>query len=155
MSNLVHTGLQDGVAVVTIDNPPVNALSPAVWAAIDDVFGRTAATGRAAVAAAARGQLATRLAAPAAALDAIEAAITMSFDDDSHGFGFPRHRGGPMFYADTIGLPVVLRRVEAFRARLGDHWKPAPLLARLAAEGRGFHDSPSPVNPSEPARGPS
>ena len=56
-----------------------------------------------------------------------------------HGFGFPRHRGGPMFYADTIGLPTVLARVEDYRARLGDHWQPAPLLARLAGEGRGFH----------------
>ncbi|HEX2689669.1 MAG TPA: 3-hydroxyacyl-CoA dehydrogenase NAD-binding domain-containing protein [Kofleriaceae bacterium] len=63
-----------------------------------------------------------------------------------YGFGFPRHRGGPMFYADTVGLSVVLRRVEDYRQRFGDHWKPAPLLARLAAQGRGFHDSPSPAN---------
>jgi 3-hydroxyacyl-CoA dehydrogenase len=62
-----------------------------------------------------------------------------------YGFGFPRHRGGPMFYADTVGLPAVLRRVEDYRAALGDYWKPAPLLARLAAEGRGFHDSPTPA----------
>lgn len=60
-----------------------------------------------------------------------------------HGFGFPRHRGGPMFHADAIGLPVVLARVEEYRRRLGDHWKPAPLLARLVAEGRGFHDDPA------------
>jgi len=65
-----------------------------------------------------------------------------------YGFGFPRHRGGPMFYADTVGLPVVLRRVEDYRARLGDYWKPAPLLARLAAEGRGFHDATQPGGPS-------
>ena len=58
-----------------------------------------------------------------------------------HGFGFPRHRGGPMFYADTIGLPTVLRRVQQYREQFGDHWQPAPLLGRLAAEGRGFHDS--------------
>jgi 3-hydroxyacyl-CoA dehydrogenase len=57
-----------------------------------------------------------------------------------YGFGYPRHRGGPMFYADTVGLPTVLRQVEDYRARLGDHWKPAPLLIRLAGEGRGFHD---------------
>ncbi|HET9627651.1 MAG TPA: 3-hydroxyacyl-CoA dehydrogenase NAD-binding domain-containing protein [Kofleriaceae bacterium] len=57
-----------------------------------------------------------------------------------YGFGYPRHRGGPMFYADTVGLPTVLARVEDYRARLGDHWKPAPLLIRLAREGRGFHD---------------
>jgi len=57
-----------------------------------------------------------------------------------YGFGFPRHRGGPMFYADTIGVPTVLARVKDYRARLGDHWKPAPLLEQLAAAGRGFHD---------------
>jgi 3-hydroxyacyl-CoA dehydrogenase len=56
-----------------------------------------------------------------------------------YGFGFPRHRGGPMFYADTVGLPAVLARVVEYRARFGDYWKPAPLLERLAAEGRGFH----------------
>jgi 3-hydroxyacyl-CoA dehydrogenase len=56
-----------------------------------------------------------------------------------YGFGFPRWRGGPMFYADTIGLPVVLARVREYRARFGDYWKPAPLLERLVAEGRGFY----------------
>ncbi len=59
-----------------------------------------------------------------------------------HGFGFPRHRGGPMFYADTVGLPTVLSRVEDYRARLGDHWQPAPMLVRLATAGQGFHDAP-------------
>ena len=56
-----------------------------------------------------------------------------------NGFGFPRHRGGPMFYADTVGLPTVLSRVQEYRDRFGDYWKPAPLLERLVAEGRGFH----------------
>jgi 3-hydroxyacyl-CoA dehydrogenase len=55
-----------------------------------------------------------------------------------HGFGFPRHRGGPMFHADTIGLPTVLSRVNEYRARFGDYWQPAPLIERLVAEGRGF-----------------
>ncbi len=68
-----------------------------------------------------------------------------------YGFGFPRHRGGPMFYADTVGLPAVLHRIQTYRAELGDHWKPAPLLARLAAEGRGFHDLPTPATPATPA----
>src|SRR5262249_23553303 len=58
----------------------------------------------------------------------------------AYGFGFPRHRGGPMFYADTVGLPTVLARVKEYRARFGDYWIPAPLLERLAAEGRTFHD---------------
>ena len=55
-----------------------------------------------------------------------------------YGFGFPRYRGGPMFYADTVGLPTVLARVQEYRARFGDYWEPAPLLERLVAEGRGF-----------------
>jgi 3-hydroxyacyl-CoA dehydrogenase len=56
-----------------------------------------------------------------------------------YGFGFPRYRGGPMFYADTVGLPNVLARVNEYRARFGDYWEPAPLLKTLAAEGRGFY----------------
>ena len=47
-----------------------------------------------------------------------------------YGFGFPRHRGGPMFYADTVGLPTVLARVKEYRARFGDYWQPAPLLEK-------------------------
>ena len=46
------------------------------------------------------------------------------------GYGFPAHRGGPMFYADTLGLAHVVSRIEA----LG--WTPAPLLRRLATEGK-------------------
>jgi 3-hydroxyacyl-CoA dehydrogenase len=57
-----------------------------------------------------------------------------------HGFGFPRHRGGPMFYADTVGLPTVLARVKEYRQQFGEYWQPAPLLEKLANEGRGFHD---------------
>jgi 3-hydroxyacyl-CoA dehydrogenase len=57
-----------------------------------------------------------------------------------HGFGFPRYRGGPLFYAQTIGLPVVLERVREYRSRFGDYWQPAPLLEGLVAEGRGFYD---------------
>ncbi len=60
-----------------------------------------------------------------------------------YGFGFPRHRGGPMFYADTVGLPTVLSRVHEYRARFGDYWEPAPLLERLVAEGRGFYSEPA------------
>jgi 3-hydroxyacyl-CoA dehydrogenase len=56
-----------------------------------------------------------------------------------YGFGFPRHRGGPMFYADTVGLPIVLARVRDYRDRFGDYWQPAPLLERLVAERRGFY----------------
>jgi 3-hydroxyacyl-CoA dehydrogenase len=58
-----------------------------------------------------------------------------------YGFGFPRHRGGPMFYADTVGLPTILERVKTYRARFGDYWQPGPLLERLVAEGRGFYEA--------------
>jgi 3-hydroxyacyl-CoA dehydrogenase len=57
----------------------------------------------------------------------------------AYGFGFPRHTGGPMFYAETIGLDRVLGRVKEYRARFGNYWEPAPLLERLVAEGRGFY----------------
>ncbi|WP_306397549.1 3-hydroxyacyl-CoA dehydrogenase NAD-binding domain-containing protein [Telluria beijingensis] len=56
------------------------------------------------------------------------------------GYGFPLHRGGPMLYADTVGLPKVLAAIEGFgRGRQGDAWQPAPHLARLAALGQGFN----------------
>jgi 3-hydroxyacyl-CoA dehydrogenase len=50
-----------------------------------------------------------------------------------YGFGYPRHRGGPMFYAETVGLATVLSRVREYRARFGDYWEPAPLLEKLVA----------------------
>ena len=49
------------------------------------------------------------------------------------GYGFPPFRGGPMFYADTVGLTTVVRRMKGFG------WTPAPLLARLAGEGQTFN----------------
>ena len=55
-----------------------------------------------------------------------------------NGYGFPAFRGGPMFYADSVGLDKVLARVKELHARCGDWWKPAPLLEKLAAEGRTF-----------------
>ena len=61
----------------------------------------------------------------------------------AYGFGFPRHTGGPMFYAETIGLDTVLARVKEYRARFGDYWEPAPLLERLVGEGRSFYREPA------------
>jgi 3-hydroxyacyl-CoA dehydrogenase len=54
------------------------------------------------------------------------------------GYGFPIYRGGPMWYADTMGLAEVYRRVQEFHQRHGELWTPAPLLARLASEGGTF-----------------
>ena len=56
------------------------------------------------------------------------------------GYGFPAWRGGPMFYADRVGLKHVYERVAAFHRELGDRWRPAPLLERLAREGRTFQE---------------
>jgi 3-hydroxyacyl-CoA dehydrogenase len=57
----------------------------------------------------------------------------------AYGYGFPRYRGGPMFYADTVGLDKVYQAVQKYHAVHGDIWKPAALLARLAAEGGKFN----------------
>jgi 3-hydroxyacyl-CoA dehydrogenase len=54
------------------------------------------------------------------------------------GYGFPAWRGGPMFYADRVGLAKVYERVSSFHRELGQRWEPAPLLARLAKEGSTF-----------------
>lgn len=56
------------------------------------------------------------------------------------GYGFPAERGGPMWMADAIGLPVIASRVQALHAELGAWWEPAPLLLQLAREGIGFSD---------------
>ena len=58
------------------------------------------------------------------------------------GYGFPMHRGGPMNYADTVGLFNVSQAMKRFAANPLDDasfWKPAPLLAKLAAEGKTFN----------------
>ncbi|MGD0976404.1 MAG: 3-hydroxyacyl-CoA dehydrogenase NAD-binding domain-containing protein [Candidatus Korobacteraceae bacterium] len=57
-----------------------------------------------------------------------------------NGYGFPNYRGGPMWYADTIGLKKVYARVCEFHKQLGEAWEPAPLLAQLAKEGKTFAD---------------
>jgi 3-hydroxyacyl-CoA dehydrogenase len=56
-----------------------------------------------------------------------------------NGYGFPAWRGGPMCYADTVGLKTVLARIEEFQAKHGrDLWSPAPLLRQLAERGQSF-----------------
>ena len=56
------------------------------------------------------------------------------------GYGFPPYRGGPMFYADTVGLAKVLASIEKFRKGYqGGQWQPAALLVKLASEGKRFN----------------
>jgi 3-hydroxyacyl-CoA dehydrogenase len=55
------------------------------------------------------------------------------------GYGFPRYRGGPMFYADTVGLKVIYDRILEFQKTLDpQYWQPAPLLEKLALAGSSF-----------------
>jgi 3-hydroxyacyl-CoA dehydrogenase len=57
------------------------------------------------------------------------------------GYGFPPYRGGPMFYADRVGLPKVLSAIGGFqKGYQGAQWKPAPLLVKLAKASRRFND---------------
>jgi 3-hydroxyacyl-CoA dehydrogenase len=55
-----------------------------------------------------------------------------------NGYGFPAYRGGPMWYADTVGLRNVYDRVREFREHHGELWEPAPLLKRLAQANQTF-----------------
>jgi 3-hydroxyacyl-CoA dehydrogenase len=57
----------------------------------------------------------------------------------SAGYGFPRYRGGPMFYAETIGLQTLLAGLNRYRERFGPmHWEPAPLLVKLVRDGKSI-----------------
>ncbi|MGA8305611.1 MAG: 3-hydroxyacyl-CoA dehydrogenase NAD-binding domain-containing protein [Candidatus Acidiferrales bacterium] len=57
-----------------------------------------------------------------------------------NGYGFPAYRGGPMWYADTVGLKKVYDRVVEFQKQHGESWEPAPLLKQLAEQGKKFAD---------------
>ncbi len=57
-----------------------------------------------------------------------------------HGYGFPRWRGGPMFYADTVGLAEVVKTLDHFHAEWGDKWEPTALLRELADSGSSFKE---------------
>ena len=54
------------------------------------------------------------------------------------GYGFPAYRGGPMWYADTVGVRKICDKIEEFHQKYGELWEPAPLLKRLASEGKTF-----------------
>jgi 3-hydroxyacyl-CoA dehydrogenase len=55
-----------------------------------------------------------------------------------NGYGFPAYRGGPMWYADTVGLGRVYDRISEFHRQHGELWQPAPLLKQLAEQGKTF-----------------
>ena len=57
-----------------------------------------------------------------------------------HGYGFPRYRGGPMFWADLVGLRTVYDTMSRLHDAHGEWLAPAPLLKRLAEQGKGFKD---------------
>jgi len=56
------------------------------------------------------------------------------------GYGWPKYRGGPMFWADLMGLPRVLERLKELEAAHGPEFSPSPLIERLVAGGKGFKD---------------
>ena len=59
----------------------------------------------------------------------------------AHGYGMPRYRGGPMHYADAVGVDTVVTAIEKYRDRYGDlYWAPAPLLSELSRSGKSFSE---------------
>ena len=58
-----------------------------------------------------------------------------------NGYGFPAWRGGPLFYADSVGLKLILERVASFEREFGARWKPSFLLQQLAETGKIFRSS--------------
>jgi len=58
-----------------------------------------------------------------------------------HGFGFPRYRGGLMYWADTIGVREVYNQIAAWHQRYGERWAPSPLLRRLAESGTPLREA--------------
>ena len=57
-----------------------------------------------------------------------------------NGYGWPVYRGGPMFYADTVGLPTVVAKLKEYLPKLGKDFTISPLLQKMAAEGKRFQD---------------
>jgi 3-hydroxyacyl-CoA dehydrogenase len=55
-----------------------------------------------------------------------------------YGYGFPPHRGGPMWYADEVGVKNVYETILRFRSELGSHWQPSPLLEQIAERNSTF-----------------
>ena len=57
------------------------------------------------------------------------------------GYGFPLDKGGITYHADTIGLPMILKRLRRLQAEHGDHFAPAPMIERMVAEGQPLSES--------------
>lgn len=55
-----------------------------------------------------------------------------------YGYGWPRHKGGPMFWAEQTGLDVIVEGLRTYAPRMSDDFVISPLLERCAAQGRGF-----------------
>ncbi|WP_443191188.1 3-hydroxyacyl-CoA dehydrogenase NAD-binding domain-containing protein [Pseudomonas indica] len=58
-----------------------------------------------------------------------------------NGYGFPADKSGPMAWADSQGLPAIRERLVHLQQRFGEHWRPAALIERLAAAGKGFAEA--------------
>ena len=58
----------------------------------------------------------------------------------ANGYGFPRYRGGPMLYADMVGLDKVYESICRYHELYGEIWEPAPLIKRLSEQGKTFYD---------------
>jgi 3-hydroxyacyl-CoA dehydrogenase len=56
------------------------------------------------------------------------------------GCGFPRHLGGPIFYADSLGLSNVAERIRHYHNKLGNYWRPAALIERLESANSNFEE---------------
>jgi 3-hydroxyacyl-CoA dehydrogenase len=57
------------------------------------------------------------------------------------GYGWPVYRGGPMYWAEQVGLDTILKRLRELHQRHGDDFRPATLLERLVAQGKSFTPS--------------
>ncbi|MFA7666054.1 MAG: 3-hydroxyacyl-CoA dehydrogenase NAD-binding domain-containing protein [Burkholderiaceae bacterium] len=59
-----------------------------------------------------------------------------------NGYGFPRYRGGPLFYADSVGIRSIVARIQHYAGFVGDaYWRLAPLLEQMARQDKGFYNS--------------
>ncbi len=83
-----------------------------------------------------------------------EGVVQRSSDIDvvwTSGYGFPRYRGGPMFYAESMGLGRLLAGINRFRGEFGPmHWEPAPLLVELVGSGRSIAEWESARREAQP-----